>query len=130
MNGDVLTDMNFATFLENHIMSKRMFTIASHKRIHTNDYGVLKEKDNELVGFEEKPQTQFEVSMGIYAVSKHVLDYIPDNQFFGFDMLMLKLLEENITTGVEEYTGYWMDIGRPDDYQQAVEDIENNIYVY
>ena len=70
------------------------------------------------------------VSMGIYAVSQTILSYIPDEQYFGFDMLMFKLLKQNITVGIYEYDGYWMDIGRPDDYEQAVGDMETGVFKY
>ncbi len=126
MNGDVLTDLDYAAFLEKHIESDKIFTISSYRRIQKNDYGVLETDDGKLIGFKEKPEIQFVVSMGVYAASKDILNYIPKGQFFGFDALMLKLLQENIPVGVCEHTGYWLDIGRPDDYQQAVEDVEND----
>ncbi len=130
MNGDVLTDMDYSVFLEEHIRSEKIFTIASYKRIQKIDYGVLEVKNSTLAGFREKPETQFVVSMGVYAVSKEIMHYIPDNQFFGFDMLMLALLNEDMEIRVHEHEGYWLDIGRPEDYQQAVEDIESGKIVY
>lgn len=130
MNGDVLTDMNYLDFLDKHITSQKIFSIASYRRIQKIDYGVLEVDDNALTGFKEKPETQFVVSMGIYAVSKKIIEYIPANQYFGFDMLMLDLLDKKIKVEIYEHQGYWMDIGRPDDYQQAVEDIESGIIIY
>lgn len=130
MNGDILSDIDYAVFLEKHIKSEKLFSIASYKRIQKIDYGVLEVKDNVLLGFQEKPESQFIVSMGIYSVSKKIIEYIPDNQFFGFDMLMLELVEEKIKVGVYEHKGYWMDIGRPDDYEQAVEDVELGVFKY
>ena len=130
MNGDVLTDIDFSAFLENHIRAKRIFSIASYKRIQKIDYGVLEESGGELVGFKEKPQFPFIVSMGVYAVSKSVQEYIPERQYFGFDMLMMELLKKEIRVGIEEHTGYWMDIGRPDDYGQAFEDVEKGAFRY
>lgn len=130
MNGDVLTDINYASFFDQHIASKKIFTISSYRRVQKSDYGILEVEDNSLTGFNEKPEMHFVVSMGIYAVSKSVLEYIPQDQYFGFDALMLKLLQNNIKIGVIEHTGYWMDIGRPDDYQQAVEDIESKKFIY
>lgn len=130
MNGDVLTDINFSDFLEEHKSSQNAFTIASYRRSHKIDYGVLEIENNQLVGFREKPETEYFVSMGIYALSKEVLQYIPDNEYYGFDSLMLRLMKEKIGVGVHEYRGYWMDIGRPDDYQQAIEDVEKEVFQY
>lgn len=129
-NGDVLSDLAYADFLEEHIKSKRIFSIAGHRRIQKSDYGVLETKNHVLTGFQEKPETSFMVSMGIYAVSKKILEYIPDKEYFGFDMLMQELLEKNMEVGIHEHEGYWMDIGRPDDYEQAVRDLEQGVFQY
>lgn len=123
-NGDVLSDIDYSSFLESHKRSKKIFTIACHKRVQISDYGVLEVRNNVLTDFREKPESHFMVSMGVYAVTREILDYIPDNEYFGFDKLMLKLLEEDIEVRIHEHQGYWMDIGRPSDYEQAVNDWE------
>lgn len=130
MNGDVLSDIKYADFFDRHIEAGRIFSIASYKRTQKSDYGILEVQNNVLSGFKEKPEIPFVVSMGIYAVSKKVLEYIPSDQFFGFDMLMSLFLEENIEVSIYEHKGYWMDIGRPDDYIQAIEDVEKGIFEY
>lgn len=130
MNGDVLSDIDYAAFLETHIKSGKIFSIASYRRTQKNDYGVLEINDNILTGFREKPEVQFVVSMGIYAVSKKTTDYIPNDQYFGFDMLMTSFLEKKIEVAIYEHAGYWMDIGRPDDYVRADRDIEEGVFKY
>ncbi len=126
MNGDVITDLNFDEFYQEHVKNENIFTIASSLRKDRIDYGVL-EKNNtgHLTGFKEKPTYDFLVSMGVYGVSKKVLRYIPENQFFGFDDLMHKLILEKDFAAIHEHKGYWLDIGRPDDYEKALNDIEN-----
>lgn len=130
MNGDVLSDLMYRDFLEEHSSRKRLFTISCYKRVQPVDYGVLETSEDILIGFKEKPRLDCRVSMGIYALSKNVLQFIPDDQFFGFDDLMLELLQKRQKVFVKEHNGYWMDIGRPDDYQQAIEDIESGIFSY
>lgn len=123
MNGDILTDLNYAKFLHDHIEAQRLFTISAIAREQIIDYGVLQIDANEhLEGFEEKPKIPYMVSMGVYAVSRAVLDWIPDNESFGFDQLVLKLLEAHQPIKIARHGGYWLDIGRPDDYQRAVDD--------
>lgn len=124
MNGDILSDIDYGTFLRKHILSKRIFTISSYDRIEKVDYGVLEAGGGILQGFKEKPQIQYTVSMGVYAMSREVLTYIPPDEYYGFDMLMLKLLSVGCEIGVDKYSGYWMDIGRPEDYEQAIKDME------
>tara|TARA_R100001143_G_C3361083_1_gene135895 strand:- start:19043 stop:19747 length:705 start_codon:yes stop_codon:yes gene_type:complete len=126
MNGDVLTDLNFSDFWQSHVDQKNIFTIASHRRKELIDYGLLyHDENNKLTQFEEKPQYDFLVSMGVYMVNKAILKYIPKDTFFGFDHLMHKLLEVNKPATVYEYFGFWLDIGRPADYEIASEKIND-----
>lgn len=123
MNGDVLTDLDFTAFHQEHTESDRLFTISSHQREHKVDYGVLMTNgDGTLQGFQEKPVTRYEVSMGIYMVSRKVLSYVPPRGPFGFDDLMRDLLVAKQPVRVRRFDGYWLDIGRVDDYQQAIDE--------
>lgn len=125
MNGDILTDLNFQDFHDTHVDNNNIFTISSFNRTHRMEYGVLEvNTDNVLTGFKEKPEYHFQVSMGIYMLSKRILDYIPENKAFGFDDLMYKLIEQEEFPYVLNFKGYWKDIGRPDDYMEAIEDFE------
>ncbi len=125
MNSDILTDLDYATFLDEHIESGRIFTVSSHNRIQNVEYGVLQEKNGFLAGFTEKPKLDYLVSMGVYSASRRVLGFIPENAFFGFDDLMRTLLESDEKVGLHLHDGYWLDIGRPDDYQIATDEFEN-----
>ena len=123
MNGDVLTDLDLAAFHGEHVAEDRLFTISSHLRQQTVDYGVLlTDAHGTLSGFQEKPVTPYQVSMGIYMVSREVLDHVPAHGLFGFDHLMRDLLAAKKTVHVRPYSGYWLDIGRADDYQQAIDE--------
>ncbi len=126
MNGDILTDLDFAGFHDKHIENSRLFTISSFLRVQNVDYGVLKTDPNDcLVGFHEKPNDTYQVSMGIYMVNRRVLSQIVDGRTYGFDNLMHDLMRSNLPIHVERFSGYWLDIGRPDDYMQAIEEFES-----
>ena len=123
MNGDILTDLDFAAFYAEHASANRLFTISSHQREQKVDYGVLvTSAQGTLDGFHEKPVTPYEVSMGIYMVSRAVLPFIPERGPYGFDDLMRDLLTAGQTVHVKKFGGYWLDIGRTDDYQQAIDE--------
>ncbi len=125
MNGDILTDLDYGKFYQDHVDEKALFTISSAIREHVNLYGVLeKNKENKLTAFLEKPKHTFLVSMGVYLLSKEVLPFIPQNTAFGFDQLMLRFLELKKDVTIKEFSSYWLDIGRPDDYMQAIEEFE------
>ena len=125
MNGDVLTDLDYRMFFDGHVENGRLFTISASLRNDKVQYGVLYTDTNGiLTAFEEKPEHSYLVSMGIYALNKAVLDSIPKNTPFGFDDLMHKLLKQKENVAVVPHSGYWLDIGRPDDYARAIEDCE------
>jgi NDP-sugar pyrophosphorylase family protein len=126
MNGDVLTDLSFSRFFNEHEAEKSLFTIASHRRTEKVDYGLLHhDENNKLIKFEEKPNYEFLVSMGVYMVNRSVVEYIPENTFFGFDHLMYKLLEVEKPATVYEFEGFWLDIGRPSDYETAIKKVKD-----
>jgi NDP-mannose synthase len=128
MNGDVLTDLNYENFYNFHIEHDSIFTISSFLREEKSDYGILeKNEDKYLINFKEKPTYSHEVSMGIYYASRDIIKYIPYNKFYGFDKLMLDLLQNNNPAKVKNHNGYWLDIGRPSDYEQACKDFNKLI---
>jgi len=123
MNGDVLTDLDFAAFHQEHASANRLFTISSYAREQKVDYGVLiTGEGGRLQDFHEKPVTGYEVSMGVYMVSRAVLTHIPKRGPFGFDDLMRHLLDSGKTVHVRKFDGYWLDIGRADDYVRAIDE--------
>ncbi len=92
-----------------------------------SEFGVLDiDDENTLSGFREKPVSVYDVSMGIYMVSKKAVEYIPEDTFYGFDHLMLDLMKNKEKPKVQKFNGYWLDIGRPDDYEVAIDMFEKN----
>ncbi|MFZ5862548.1 MAG: sugar phosphate nucleotidyltransferase [Nitrospirota bacterium] len=127
MNGDVLTDLDFAEFFEFHTKQKNIFTISSYVREEAIDYGVLRtDPDGRVCQFDEKPKIRCEVSMGVYCVNTRVLDLIPSDTSYGFDSLMLDLIAAKEPAIVRPHHGYWLDIGRPDDYIAAIDIFEKS----
>ncbi|MBE8233260.1 MAG: NTP transferase domain-containing protein [Endozoicomonadaceae bacterium] len=126
MNGDILTDLDYSFFYINHIKQNNLFSISSYKREQKIDYGVLEIDENQyLKCFSEKPIEKFDISMGIYMMNKKVLDIIPPGILYGFDKLMIDLIKKKKPAKVFPFEGYWLDIGRADDYMIAIEKFEN-----
>lgn len=125
MNGDILTDLNYADFYDNHVLQSDIFTISSKVREQLVDYGVLETRDGKLLGLREKPSMHYEVSMGIYMMSKRALDFVPADIAYGFDNLMNELVAAKQSVAVSKFSGYWLDIGRPDDYAQAIDEFDS-----
>jgi NDP-mannose synthase len=119
MNGDILTDLDYGDLLETHIASRAPLTVATYQRVHQVDFGVLDVIDRKVVNFTEKPPLVYSVSMGIYGVSTRHLERYTPGLPYGFDELMLDLIERGTLPASYEFDGYWLDIGRPDDYDHA-----------
>ena len=124
MNGDLLTDLNFRDLYEYHLQGSSLLTVSTYTRTTKIDFGVIDLDYSALVatGFREKPEYTFEVSMGVYVMNRKVLDIVPSETHFGFDNLMLTMLEQKQPVRIFPYKGYWLDIGRPEDYEKANED--------
>ena len=125
MNGDLLTDLDFIELYNYHLENESLITVATYKRTAKVDFGVIEidKNKNIAVEFVEKPEYELNVSMGVYVFNKKVLNFVPDKQPFGFDDLMQVLIAKNKNIKIYFYDGYWLDIGRPEDYEKANEDI-------
>lgn len=124
-NGDILSDIDIGKLYRHHLDSGARITVATSQRTEKIDFGVMEISDSGFItGFKEKPEYNLTVSMGIYVFSRTVLELVPENDKYGFDDLMYELLRREEPIGYYPYDGYWLDIGRPDDYEQALKDIE------
>ncbi|MCI1279415.1 MAG: nucleotidyltransferase family protein [Nitrospira sp.] len=126
MNGDILTDLNYAAFHDNHVFERNLFTVSSYLREQVVDYGVLvPDGSGHLREFTEKPRMHYEVSMGVYMVNHMALAHIPAGGNYGFDTLMLDLIAAKKPARVERFDGYWLDVGRPEDYARAIDEFDS-----
>ena len=122
-NGDVLTTLDLQSLLAFHKSQGGIATIAVHQRQVKIDLGVVQwNGQNTLSGYIEKPTYDYTVSMGIYVFEPRVMDYIPHNLYLDFPDLVLKMIAAGEKVSGYAFDGYWMDLGRPDDYAQAAED--------
>jgi NDP-sugar pyrophosphorylase family protein len=119
MNGDILTDLDFGAVLAGHDGSGAPLTIATYQRTVSIDFGVLTTDGGRVVAFTEKPSMDYRVSMGVYGVSRSTLTGYRAGLPLGFDEVVLDLLAAGSLPRAHEFDGYWLDIGRPDDYDRA-----------
>ncbi|CAN7663886.1 MULTISPECIES: nucleotidyltransferase family protein [unclassified Variovorax] len=125
MNGDILCDLNYRRFFESHVSSGSKVSVSAYRRQVRIDFGVLRYDENgRLKEFQEKPTYDFDVSMGIYCIHRSVVEALPKGGKYGFDELMVDGLKNNQNIAIWPFDGYWLDIGRPDDYQYADDHFE------
>ena len=126
-NGDVLTTLDLRELVAFHKSHGGIATIAVHKRQVKIDLGVIQwDRDGRIGGYLEKPTYDYTVSMGIYVFEPQVMKFIPFNMYLDFPELVLKMIAAGEKVVGYAFDGYWMDIGRPDDYAQAGIDVQNN----
>lgn len=126
MNGDLLTNLSHNRMLQSHRASGNVLTIATHERIWKSDYGVLHlDADGDVplrvTSYEEKPELSLNVSMGIYAMEPETIEYIRPEGHFDFPELVNALLADGRPVGTFPHDGLWLDIGRKEDYERAVQ---------
>ncbi|HWR70172.1 MAG TPA: sugar phosphate nucleotidyltransferase [Dehalococcoidia bacterium] len=127
VNGDLLTTLNFADLVDYHRKNQAVATIALKKRQIHIDFGVieLEGSTNNIKGYAEKPTMESFVSMGVYVLNTDVLKYIKTDEYLDFPNLIQILMAAGQTVKGYVFDGYWLDIGRPDDYEKANTDIQD-----
>lgn len=123
MNGDLLTDINLADMVRSHRDSGATATLGLYDREVTIDLGVIKtDEAGQVVEYIEKPSYRYDVSMGIYIFDPRALAHLPADQRFDLPDLVRALIRVKEPVVGYKHRGYWLDIGRPDDYRRAQED--------
>jgi dTDP-glucose pyrophosphorylase len=120
MNGDIITDLDFRSFLKFHLQTDSLATMCLYKQIHQIPFGVVEfDTDFRITSMLEKPKNEYYVNMGIYTVSPMVLKYIPENNHYDMPTLFQNLIDDSKKTRVFVFDGLWNDIGRVEDYKSA-----------
>jgi NDP-sugar pyrophosphorylase family protein len=126
MNGDLLTTLNYGNLFAFHQKKRAAATLATYDREVKVDFGLLEpDQEGRLVNYIEKPTHKFSVSMGVYAMNKKAVSpYLKPGEYLDVPDLMQRLLADQREVYCYREPCYWLDIGRVDDYQTAIEVFE------
>lgn len=125
MNGDLLTTLDYRAMWKYHKQNASMATLATFQRDVKIDLGVVETDDQHLVQrYVEKPTYHYTVSTGIYVFEPTVLQFIPHSTRMDLPDLVLKLLASDLRVAAYPFDGYWLDIGRRDDYERSIDVFE------
>lgn len=125
MNGDVLTTLDYAAMVKHHRANGAAATLAMHRRTVRIDYGVVEvDESGALRDYIEKPSYHYKVSMGVNVLEPRALAHIADGEAIGMPDLMLRLKAAGEKVLAFDQPCEWLDIGRIDDYEQALEVFE------
>jgi len=122
MNGDLLCDLDYADLHRVHLQRGDVATVAVYEKEVQLSLGVLELDEQErIVGYREKPTLRYPVSTGIYCLSPRVLAYVAPGRHLDLPELITTLVRAEEQVSAYRFTGYWLDIGRPEDYEVALE---------
>ena len=124
VNGDVLTTLDFRALVRAHEQAGNTLTIATHRRTVLTDYGVLHTDGavgptRRVTGYDEKPELAYTGSMGVYVLEPAAIAALRPGERLDFPDLVLALLAQGAAVGSYAYDGYWLDLGREDDFRRA-----------
>ncbi len=125
MNSDLLTNINFEDFYREFITKEADFGVASIPYQVNIPYAVLETDEEKVISFKEKPTYTYYSNAGIYLMKKEVINHIPKNAFYNATDLMEQLISINKKVIFYPLLGYWLDIGKHEDFKKAQEDIKH-----
>lgn len=122
-NSDILTNLDYEQFFLDFIDSNADFSVATIPYNVNVPYAILETVNKAITSFKEKPTYTYFANAGIYLMKKKVVKEIPSNQQYNATDLLDYLLKNNFNVRSFPLRGYWLDIGKHDDYNKAQEDI-------
>jgi NDP-sugar pyrophosphorylase family protein len=125
MNGDLFTDVDFEDMYRNHLELKSDIMVASKEYKVDVPYAIFETENGEVRGFREKPTYVYHSNAGIYILRKKWAEKIPKEAYFDMTELLDLVMIEGGTIAHNPILGYWVDIGKPMDYQKAQEFIKH-----
>tara|TARA_B110000003_G_scaffold215536_1_gene214930 strand:- start:1749 stop:2804 length:1056 start_codon:yes stop_codon:yes gene_type:complete len=124
INSDLLSNIDFEEFYNSFKNNNYEMSVASIPYNVSVPYAVLKLNKDIINEFVEKPKYTYYSNAGIYLIKKELKKLIPKNSFYNSTDLMNELIFSKKRLGHFPIIGYWLDIGRHDDYIQAQKDIK------
>ena len=124
-NADVLTDIDFEKMYKSHLKNNSDLTVASNEYRVSIPFAVFEMDNNRVISSDEKPLKSYKTNAGIYLVKANEIKKIP-NKFYNMTDLIDDVIDKNGIISTFDIKGYWIDIGRPDDYIKAIEEVETS----
>jgi NDP-mannose synthase len=126
MNGDILTLMNFIDLYRYSIKQDSILTVSIKELVTPFQFGNIFFEGDYVTKIEEKPNIKTNILAGIYIFKPEIFNLIPDDEYFGMDTLINKMIDSKIPITKYVIKDYWLDIGQIDDFQKAQEIYKNH----
>jgi dTDP-glucose pyrophosphorylase len=122
-NSDLLTNVDYEHFFLEFLKKDADFAVVTIPYQVNIPYAVLETIDGEIKSFNEKPTYTYYSNGGIYLMKRDVLKFIPKNMFYNATDLMEELIKNNLKLTSYPFSGYWLDVGKHEDFNKAQKDI-------
>jgi dTDP-glucose pyrophosphorylase len=124
-NSDLLTNIDYEQFFLDFIEQDADLAVLTIPYQVSIPYAVLETSNGTVKSFKEKPTYTYYSNGGIYLMKKEMLKYIPKNTFFDAPDLMQELINNNLKVISFPFSGYWLDVGKHEDFEKAQIDIKH-----
>lgn len=121
MNSDLFTNIDFEDFFIHFKENNADMSVAAIPYAVSVPYGIFELEERNIKGVREKPTYNYYANSGIYLIKRELLDKIPNNFFYNATDFIEKLIAEGFCVIRFPLVGYWIDIGRHEDYKKAQE---------
>ncbi len=121
MNSDLFTNIDFEEFYFHFMDHEADMSVAAVPYPVSVPYGIFDLEGRNIRGIREKPTYNYYANGGIYLLKRELLDAIPEGERYHATDLMEQLIAEGRRVIRFPLTGYWIDIGKPEDYRRACE---------
>lgn len=121
-NCDIIIDEDYGEILRYHRNNHNEITIVAAIKNIAIPYGTLEtKKEGLLADIKEKPEYTFKINTGMYILEPHLINEIPENEFYHITFLIEKLMRDSRRVGVYPINeGSWIDIGNWDEYLKYI----------
>ncbi len=124
-NSDLLTNIDYEQFFLEFIKQEADLAVLTIPYQVNIPYAVLETNNGEVKSFKEKPTYTYYSNGGIYLMKKEMLRHIPKDTFFDAPDLMQELINKNLKVISYPFSGYWLDVGKHEDFEKAHIDLKN-----
>ncbi len=121
MNSDLFTNIDYEDFYLHFLENNADMSVAAVPYSVNVPYGIFELTGRDIQGVKEKPTYNYYANAGIYLIKKKLFDLIPDGVFYNATDFIDTLIAKHHKVIRYPLTGYWIDIGKPEDYQKAQE---------
>lgn len=120
MNSDLFTNIDLEDFFIHFKEHNADMSVAAVPYSVSIPYGIFEISGRrDITGVREKPSYHYYANAGIYLIKREILDLIPDDTFFNATDLMDMLIAQNKSVIRFPLSGYWIDIGKPEDFKNV-----------